>query len=249
MNSKTSIILISFFLFFTANHISASEKIHQTYDQLLQKFVAENLVKYNQFHRSKEDISTLKKYIVSLEKIDPDKLPKKDALAYWINLYNAVTLQLILDNYPVESIKDIGGLLSSPWKKKLVTVNGEQLTLNQIENEIIRPKFKDARIHFALNCASIGCPPLAANAYEGRTLDEQLDRASKLALSNDEWVKISDKIYISKIFDWYGQDFIEYSGSVRKYIANYRPDMAETILDENKEIKFLDYNWKLNILQ
>ncbi len=233
-------------LVFALNQQASAGELHQPFDQLLQKYVVNGLVKYDDLHRAKKDVALLRDYVHSLEQINPEKMNKKEALAYWINLYNAVTLRLIIDNYPVGSIKDIGGIFSSPWKKKLVIVNGKNLTLNQIENEIIRPKFKDARIHFALNCASIGCPPLAAHAYQAGSLDRQLDKASKIALSQENWLKIDKSIRVSKIFNWYGQDFIDYSGSVRQYLARYRPDLRETILDEKKSLKFMDYNWDLN---
>ncbi|KAA3660845.1 MAG: DUF547 domain-containing protein, partial [Calditrichaeota bacterium] len=160
------IFLTTLFLSYTTNGL-AGDDIHASYDMLLKKYVAEDGVRYEQFHATKSDVKALNKYVKSLENLNPRNMQKAEALAYWINLYNATTLKLILDNYPLESIKDIGGLLSSPWNKKLVKVNGRELTLNQIENEIIRPEFKDARIHFALNCAAVGCPPLTNSAYVG----------------------------------------------------------------------------------
>lgn len=245
MNLKILFASMTVLVIALCGSIKAGE-LHHKYDLLLQKYVKNGRVDYAAFHRSKQDVAALGAYIETLEKTNPDKLTKNDALAYWINLYNAVTLRLILDNYPVDSIKDIGGLFSSPWKKKLVQVNGRTLTLNQIENEIIRPKFKDARIHFALNCASIGCPPLASHAYLGNSIDKQLDAASSYALSRENWFKLTNSIEVSKIFDWYAQDFIDYAGSVRHYIARYRPELKSVLLDETKSLAFKSYNWKLN---
>ena len=244
---RTPKLIIAVIIMITAvTNLTRAGELHKAYDQLLQKYVEDGRVNYAAFHRSQQDVATLHKYVHSLEKINPDKLAPKEALAYWINLYNAVTLRLILDNYPVESIKDIGGFFSSPWKKKLVTVQGRSLTLNEIENEIIRPQFKDARVHFALNCASIGCPPLADRAYAGTHLDEQLNAASSYALQRENWLKIDGAIKTSKIFNWYAQDFIDYAGSVRQYLARYRPDLKSILLDENKSLEFMDYNWNLN---
>ena len=226
----------------------AADSLHDPFDRLLQEYVSGNVVDYASFHQSTEDLNTLAVYIDSLEAADPSAMEPDYALAYWINLYNAATLKLILDHYPVDSIKDLGGLFSSPWGKKLVTVNGDELTLDNIEHDIIRKQFDDARIHFALNCAAVSCPPLAGDAYVGNKLSWQLNASSTRALSQDRWLRLGKRIWVSKIFDWYEDDFEDYSGSVRAYIARYRPDAAETILNPEIELKHMDYDWSLNAL-
>ncbi len=146
-----------------------------------------------------------------------------------------------------DSIKDIGGFMKkSPWKRELVTVAGRKLTLNNIENDIIRPDFGDARIHFALNCASIGCPPLSDEAYAADRLSEQLDAACRVALNRDQWVQVDEnKLKLTKIFDWYGGDFEKDGGSVLDFVRRYR---TETIPEGNLEIDFMSYDWSLNII-
>ncbi len=230
--------------------------LHKNYDILLRLYVDGTRFDYEELFRNEADVKRLSDYVDRLESLNPENWEFNDALAYWINLYNAATLELILKNYPLGSIKDIGGLFSSPWKEDVVMVAGEALNLDEIENEIIRKQFKDARIHFAVNCASISCPPLANFAFTGEKLDEQLNTVCKNVFDNDLWLQVTSterwievkekEIRISKIFDWYKQDFIEYSGSVRKFLAQYRPQDAEHILNPKVKIKHMGYNWDLN---
>jgi hypothetical protein len=224
------------------------EDIHRPYDILLQLYVSGTSFDYDRMWRNEEDLERLSDYIDTLENITPSDLPEKEALAYWINLYNAATLESVFKHYPIESIKDIGGFLKkSPWNRKVVKVAGRELALNEIENDIIRKQFNDARIHLALNCASIGCPPLRNRAYLGDKLDEQLDEACNFALNDERWVKITDQeIRVSKIFDWYKDDFKAYAGSVREFIAKYRETDREAIMDDNRQLEYMDYNWDLN---
>lgn len=223
------------------------DQLHQSFDQLLGKYVVGQRFDYAAIFANKSDLQNLYDYVDRLEKEKPSKMSREAALAYWLNLYNAATLELVLMHYPLKSIKDIGGFFSSPWNKEVVKVEGEEVTLNQIENEIIRPQFEDARIHFALNCASIGCPPLAKDAFIASNLDAQLESVTATALKGKYWVYLEPgKLHLSKIFDWYEQDFIDYSGSVRQFVAAYLPDKKTQILDENNRIRYLDYDWALN---
>ncbi len=223
------------------------EQLHQPFDILLQLYVKNNRFDYAAIHKNQEDLQRLRAYVQTLEKQDPSGWERAHALAYWINLYNAATLMLVLDHYPVKSIKDIGGLFSSPWKKEVVTVNGQKRSLDEIENAIIRKQFQDARIHFALNCASLGCPPLASRAYTGDQLEAQLEAATARVLNDTNWVRITPKaLQLSRIFDWYEEDFVKAAGSVREFIARYRRDDRDKIWDKNRKIEYLDYNWQLN---
>lgn len=234
---------------------AAPADLHEPFDILLRLYVEGTRFNYQAIAANEGDRARLEAYVARLESLNPGNWNGNDALAYWINMYNAATLELILKHYPVNSIKDIGGFFSSPWNEDVVVVAGNPLTLNQIENEIIRPKFKDARIHFALNCASISCPPLANFAYVGESIDEQLDQAVKNVLNNDlviemsseeRWIDFRDnKIYVTKIFDWYKEDFAV-DGGVRKFIAEHRPQDEALLLDEKNKLKYMDYNWDLN---
>lgn len=231
--------------------IMADPQLHRPFEIILQLYVNETRFDYSELYRNKNDLQRLYDYVDTLQTLDPSVYSERDALAYWINLYNSATLRLILQNYPVKSIKDLGSFLSSPWKKKILTVAGHgELSLDEVEHEIIRAKFKDARIHFALNCASIGCPPLASYVYQGHQLDQQLDTAVRFALSKSEWMDLSGKdIRVTKIFDWYQNDFEEYSGSVREFIVQYFPGLKNKILDDRRKLKYKKYNWKLNQVQ
>ena len=157
-------------------------------------------------------------------------------LSYWINLYNAVTLQLVTKHFPIKSIRDIA---ENPWKIKLVTVNGKALTLDQIENEIIRPRFNDARIHFAVNCAAASCPPLLNEAFVASTLGRQLEKQTKSFINNRKYNEITkDGAKVSKIFEWYAVDF----GNLVTYINRY----SSTQVKANGKISYLEYDWGLN---
>ncbi len=219
--------------------------LHAEFSHLLETYVHDNLVDYKSWTANKKDHAALGNYVDQLTALDPAGWPTDAGLAYWINLYNAVTLRLILDNYPLESIKDLGGFLKkSPWKRELVTVAGRTLTLNNIENDIIRPEFGDPRIHFALNCASLGCPPLSPEAYSPANLGNQLDAACTLALNQDPWVLVDGRnLKLTKIFDWYRQDFEIQDGKVVDFIRRFR---KKPLPEGDLKIGYLDYDWSLN---
>lgn len=220
---------------------------HSGYSALLARYVTDDGVRYAAWKDNADDRAALTAYIVLLaaqpvSEWEAQEEGRDAALAYWINLYNAVTLDLVLESYPLKSIKDLGGLFSSPWKQKLVTVEGDPLTLNGIENEIIRPRFQDARIHFALNCAARSCPPLRAEAFVPDRLEVQLDEQRRKFLTDERFVRRDgDKIVVSKIFDWYKDDFVAAEGSVEKYLRKYLEDGGA-----KWKIKLDDYDWSLN---
>lgn len=224
--------------------------IHKSYDILLQLYVTDDRFDYDRIWDNEEDMQRLAQYIDTLETMNPSDWSKDDALAYWINLYNAATIELVLKNYPIKSIKDIGGFMrKSPWNRKVVTVAGREMTLNDIENNI-RAQFQDARVHFALNNATISCPPLSSRAYLGESLDNQLEAACFMVLNDERWVKITDReILVSKIFEWYKNDFIESAGSIREFIAQYREEDRESIMDTVRQLKYMNYNWDLNMVE
>lgn len=217
--------------------------LHRPFDLLLRIYVEGTRVNYDKFSANPRDKERLSGYISSLEALDPAAWSDSSALAYWINLYNAATLDIVLERYPVKSIKNIGGA----FKKKVAQVAGKPLSLDQIENDIIRPRFHDPRVHFALNCAAVSCPPLAPHAYSGSLLSSQLDEACRAALNDSGWVQIGvEELRVSKIFDWYRQDFGSAETAVREFIARYRPQDREAIMDASRKLKYLDYDWRLN---
>ena len=166
-------------------------------------------------------------------------------LAFLINLYNAATLKLIIDHYPVDSIRDIGGWFSGPWDQKMVPYLGSTITLNHLEHEIIRKEFAEIpETHFALVCAAMGCPPLRREAYTAANLDAQLQDQMKTFLTNEEKNSKDperQRLNLSPIFKWYAEDFEKVSGSVQEYLSGFWPEV-----DEDWSIRYTDYDWSLN---
>ena len=173
-------------------------------------------------------------------------------MSFLINLYNAATLKLVTDNYPVKSIKDIGSVFKSPWKQKVVRLFSEKVTLDYIEHDLLRPTFNDPRVHFAVNCASIGCPSLRAEAFQASKLDAQLNEQGRLFLRDKSKNRLDAKnktLFLSSIFDWFKDDFTAKSGTVEKFVAPYFPEgERKVILQSRLKMKNTDYDWNLNKL-
>ena len=187
-----------------------------------------------------------------LRLFSPTKLrTHHEKLAFWINVYNIFAVKIVTDNYPLKSIKNVGGLFKSVWKIKAGTVGGEKYTLDEIEHGILR-KMGDPRIHTAIVCASISCPDLSIEAYKPETLDDQLDRQMRRFLANpNKGMRInantkSPQIFLSPIFDWFAEDF-KSSGGVRKFIKPYVPTRFRHALENTQyPISYMDYNWSIN---
>ena len=208
---------------------------HKPWDNLLRKYVTSSgSVNYEGLAEQK---SALRKYIDNLVALPPTaEWSKDERLAYWINIYNALTVDLILKNYPVKSILDINN--GKAWDLKVVTINGKGYSLNDIEHKTIRKRFREPRIHFAVNCAALSCPKLLNSAYWPSKLDEQLDKQTRYFIDNKSKNQISgEDLSLSKIFEWYAEDF----GDVRSYLKRYKPDLSTTA-----EISFAEYDWALN---
>ena len=171
-------------------------------------------------------------------------------LAYWINLYNALTIKVVLDHYPVASIRDIrlGGLLSrGPWDGDLIEIEGEPITLNAIEHEILRPIWKDPRLHYAINCASVGCPNLHNRAFTAANSEHLLPQLAKDYLSHPRGLKIEDdSVTVSSIFEWFAYDFGNSEDGIIKHIAAYAPTAKSEALLRIGEISGSHYDWSLN---
>lgn len=209
---------------------------HGPFDVLLRKYVSiMGEVNYAGFRGNAE----FDRYLKHLSTTPPrEDWSRAEKMSYWINAYNAFTIQLINDNWPVESIKDI----SSPWKKKFIVIDGESFDLNTIEHDILRPHFSDPRIHFAINCASESCPKLLNRAFLSETLDWQLDDVAKSFINDPKRNKLSEgKVELSKIFDWFKSDFTA-EGDLIAYIRKY----ANIEINKDAKISFLEYDWSLN---
>ncbi|MBP1841296.1 DUF547 domain-containing protein [Formosa algae] len=209
---------------------------HDVWDDLLQKHVSEHgHVNYEGF---KTDEDKLQDYLNVLKTHAPsESWTKNEKLAYWINAYNAFTVKLILDNYPVKSIKDI----KNPWDQEFIIIANKTYSLGDIEHKILR-KMNEPRIHFAINCASYSCPNLLNVAYKADTLDNQLDVAARHFVNDTSKNTISkDAVEISKIFDWFSGDFKSY-GSIIDFLNSY----STIKINANAKVKYKDYNWSLN---
>jgi hypothetical protein len=217
---------------------------HQQWDKLLKKHVnASGMVNYKGFQKDQADLNA---YLKNLSDNGPQSnWSAGDEKAYWINAYNAFTVALILKHYPVKSIKDIAGSIykiNTPWDIKFITIGGKKYDLNNIEHGILRKKFDDPRIHFALVCASMSCPKLRNEAYTGTQLNAQLDGAGKDFLNDKTKNRVgANKAELSKYFSWYKGDFTK-NGSLADFINKY----SQTKMNGNTKITSLDYNWSLN---
>jgi hypothetical protein len=223
------------------------------YDALLRKYVRPAGVRYAAWRADDADRLALKTFLVRMENVDVEKLAaapngRVATLAFWINLYNAATLDLVLEDYPVKTIKELGGGASTPWQRNITASGGHALTLDQIENEIIRPRFHEPRVHFALNCAAKSCPPLRAGVYVADSLETQLDRQTRAFLAHNVAVGdgSSPKVHISKIFDWYAKDFGASDSAVAHWLRPYVPALAALPEDGKVEFKYDTYDWALN---
>lgn len=210
---------------------------HAKWDAILKKHVsAEGNVNYKGI---KAEHAKLKEYLTLLESSHPDdSWPKDERMAYWINAYNAYTIELILQRWPVSSIKDI----KDPWHQKIIKIQGITYDLDAIEHKILRAKFNDSRIHFAIVCASFSCPQLRNEAYTADKLSSQLIEQAKKFINDPKRNKITaDAVKISKIFSWFKDDFTKMTTLIG-YINKYSKVKANA----KAKVSYLKYNWELN---
>jgi len=225
----------------------AFDHSHRALGAVLSAHVREGVVDYPAL---KQDGSALARYLGTLEGVTRDQLAaftRDQRLAFWINAYNAYTLKLVLDHYPVESIRKIGRFWESPFKIRFIPlekIRGERISLDVIEHEVLRKAFQDPRIHAAIACAARSCPLLRDRAYTALAIDSELDQAMKGFLadpSKNRWDPATRTLGLSSIFDWFRQDF-EKDGPLAGFVARYLdlPPGGEP------RIQFLDYDWSLN---
>lgn len=252
---KTSLFLL--IIGFQLSLASAFDHTHQLFDSVLQESVRvigpQSQVRYSLIQQHPEKLST---YVQSIENVTFSEYQQwtlNQQKAFLINAYNALTIQLILTQYPdLDSIKDLGSFFTSPWKKKFFTLFGQKSHLDNIEHSILRKNFKEPRIHFALVCASKGCPPLRNRAFLASRLDEQLDSAADTFLQDPQRNYYHQKtkiLYLSSIFKWFSEDFEKKGGSVRSFVAQrmIKDRRIQNEIQSGKiEIDYLDYDWSLN---
>ncbi len=224
-----------------------------TFDSLLHRDVVNGMVDYDAFKRSPEFAA----YLQRLAHFDPATLPEADRLAFWINAYNAYTIALINEHNERQSIRDINKTLGflelkGPWSEPLATVAGHHYTLDDIEHLIIRPTFHEPRIHFALVCAAMGCPPLRREAYTGAKLNQQLNDQARIFLLESpakNRVDVAERtVYVSMIFNLYKKDFGGTDAAIGRFIARFYPPGPARQLLESGDFKLIEtrYDWTLN---
>ncbi|MCG9552260.1 DUF547 domain-containing protein [Vibrio sp. Isolate31] len=227
-----------------SNEVNSEQVSHQNWQQFLDSYLVKQgqntLVRYQAVTAT--DKSKLKQYIKQLEQINPLEYSKAGQYAYWVNLYNAVTVDLILDAYPVKSITKLGGLFSfGPWGDDVVSVNGKSLTLNDIEHRILRPIWQDPRTHYAVNCASLGCPNLQPQAFTANNTETLLEQAASEFVNSDKGVLVKgNKLQLSSIYEWFAVDF----GTEEQLIQHL--DQYRTEAVTNTQNISYDYDWSLN---
>jgi len=246
---------IALFLVFGSQNAAAEfDHKHELWNSIVSRYVsADGSTSVVDYKTLKEDArEPLTKYLDTLASVPESKFnswTKRQRLAFLINAYNAWTIKLIVDNYPIKSIKDIGGFLSSPWKQKIVQLFGDKRSLDWIEHEKIRPTFNEPRIHFALVCASKGCPGLRSEAFTPDKLDQQLEGSTKRFLadgSRNSFNLQKKELNLSSLFKWYKDDFVKARGSVEKFVLPYMTKAGQAANTEHFIISYKDYDWSLN---
>ncbi len=226
--------LLPFLISFTL--AANAQKNHAKWNEILSIYVdSYGKVDYEAWNKSQEGIN---KYINMLSEHDLKFNSEQSEKAFWINLYNASTIQIVLKNYPINSIREINN--GKVWDEKFISVNGEFYSLNQIENEILRKKFNDPRIHFGINCAAISCPKLNNKAFTSSNVNVELEKLTSNFINTNSKIT-SNSIVVSKIFDWYKEDFKQNGGLIdylNKYLIKKVP--------KNFQVDYSNYNWNLN---
>ena len=235
---------------------------HSAWNTLLGTYVKPapdgvNLVDYKAFKAAGH--KDLKSYVARLEATDPSKLDRPEQFAYWANLYNAKTIDIVLDHYPVGSIREIeigSGLLGfikksvgvgGPWKAQVMKVSGQSLSLDDIEHKILRPVHKDPRVHYAVNCSSYGCPNLGTEAFTGAKLDAQLDAAARGFINHPRGIDVkAGSVTASSIYEWFQSDFGDGTTGVFNHVRKYAsPELTQKLAGVST-ISSYQYDWKLN---
>ena len=228
---------------------------HRDWDNILKRYVdARHPSGINRFHYGnvmEQDKYGLKNYLKKMQKIQVTRLNRTEQKAYWINLYNGLTVHLILVHYPVKSIREIdispGIFNDGPWDARLLKIEGHDVSLNDIEHRILRPIWRDNRIHYAVNCASLGCPNLQPQAYTADNLEEFLEKGARQFINHPRGVKfIKTRLQVSSIYNWFQEDFGNSDAGVikhlEKYLAGAPADKLKTV---DRRLKY-QYDWSLN---
>ncbi|MBI5343003.1 MAG: DUF547 domain-containing protein [Deltaproteobacteria bacterium] len=242
--------------FWAANDPGSRTSIdHAPWDRFLKKYVVTNhpsgvnRVRYASV--TPDDRKSLDAYVQKLQQVEVTRLNRSEQKAYWINLYNALTVKVVLDHYPVKSIRDIkispGVFSSGPWGAKLATIQGQKVSFDDIEHRVLRPLWKDNRVHYAVNCASIGCPNLQPEAYTPANTEALLERGSREYVNHPRGARIAgDRLQLSSIYEWFRADFGGSEESVVRHLQSYaEPVFAEKLKSFKGKLSY-EYDWRIN---
>jgi Protein of unknown function, DUF547 len=234
-------------------HAASFDQSYPLWNAVLHRYVKDARVDYAGLSAHPQELNQFLDQVAAVPESDFKQWNQNQQLAFLINAYNAYTIKLILDHYPIASIKDIGHIWSGPWDQPVVHLFGKTITLNTIEQGMLRKNYTEPRIHFAIVCASIGCPPLRSEAYVANRLDEQLNEQARQFMANRSKNRVDavdHAIYLSPIFKWYAEDFQKKAGGVLQFVQPYWPANeraeVEKLGQNNFEIRYTDYNWSLN---
>lgn len=230
-----------------------TSSLHADWNAILQSYVSApdgvglTHFDYARLKANQADKAKLDGYIENLEAINPDTLSDNEAIAFWANLYNAVTIQVVTDSYPIKSIRKLGAFNSGPWKKNLVTVNGTQMSLDDIEHGTLRQKYPSPYIHYMVNCASVGCPNLLNEAWEPDTLMAKRKIAAADFINSPRGAVVNgNKLTVSSIYDWFQEDFGGSKAGVIAHLSDFATGDLAAAIEMGAEIKKFDYDWTLN---
>jgi len=246
---STLVLLLSISLWFIPG-VSAGTFDHSKFDQALKKYVDDKgLVDYNSIAKD----SGFSEYVQSLQTARVEELSRDGQLAFWINGYNAVTIDKVIKKKPKKSVREtfIPGVWTATkfFTSREHIVAGKRLSQDDIEHEILRKQFKDPRIHFAIICASMGCPPLPRIAYTEENVQTRLEEETRKYLNSPRGTRIDraeNTLHMSKLFDWFATDFIQKSGSTLAFMQPYLHEEVRIFLERDPMISYLEYNWALN---
>ena len=226
------------------------DQSHAAFTAILKKHLKNDMVDYAGLKKNPGELNAYLETLAAVPEPAFKKWNKDQQMAFLINLYNAATLKLIVDHYPLKSIKDIGNVLKGPWKQEVVRLFGELETLDHVEHDLLRKNYHDPRIHFAVNCASIGCPALRPEAFQAVKLEAQLEEQSREFLGDSSKNRLDAKnktLYLSPIFDWFKGDFTAKSGTIEKFVTPYVSAAERKVIEKGGiSIKYTDYDWNLN---
>lgn len=241
--------------FWQAHDPAATARVdHGPWDRILRSYVAPDAAGLNRFDYagiSVPDRAALDGYIAGLAALPVSRYTRAEQRAYWINLYNALTVQVVLAHYPVDSIRDIdispGLFANGPWDKPLLTIEGQDITLNDIEHRILRPIWRDPRIHYALNCASVGCPDLQRRAFTATNSEAMLEAAARGFVNSPRGARFTDDgLIVSSIYRWFREDFGGTEAGVIAHLKRYAEPALAARLAGVEELGGHDYDWTLN---